>query len=299
MRKLPVILSSLLLLVGVAGCGASQASGTQGNSSGKPTQQTTFQQAKLDGNVTVGFANEKPYAYANSDGKLTGEAVEVARAVLDKLGIHKMTGVLTQFRSLIPGLNANRFDIITAGMFITPDRAKQIAFANPDYRIGESIAVKKGNPLNLHSYKDIANNSKAKVAVMSGAIEYNYLLKSGVPIARIVIVPDQPSAVSALEAGRADAITMTGPSLESMLKAANDAQLVRAQSFTQPVIDGKSVLGYGAAGFRQSDKDFRDAYNVELKKMEDSGQLLKIIEPFGFSKSELPGNVTALQLSQS
>ena len=53
--------------------------------------------------MTIGFANEVPYAYATPEGKLSGEAVEVARTVLQNMGINEMQGVLTEFGSLIPG----------------------------------------------------------------------------------------------------------------------------------------------------------------------------------------------------
>ena len=136
----------------------------------------TLEKAKEQGYVAVGFANEKPYAYKTADGELTGEAVEIARVILKNLGVKEMKGELTEFASLIPGLQAKRFDMITAGMFITPQRATQVGFANPEYSIGEAIAVKKGNPLNLHSYEDIGKHDTAKIAVPSGAIEYDYLI---------------------------------------------------------------------------------------------------------------------------
>src|SRR5690606_38787095 len=136
------------------------------------------------------------------------------------LGIHEMKGELTEFGSLIAGLQANRFDLITAGMFVNPERCEAVLFANPEYSIGEAIAVKKGNPLGLGSYEDIANNEKARVAVMTGAVEIGYLQKSGVPDERIIQVPDQASAISALQSGHVEAITMTGPSLQAMLESA-------------------------------------------------------------------------------
>ncbi len=295
MKKKPVVLVVLLALVlvtSVVGCGSSAP--TTGTTATK--QETTFEKAKRQGYVTVGFANEAPYAYATPDGKLTGEAVEVARAVLTKLGIKEMNGVLTEFGSLIPGLNAKRFDMITAGMFITPERAKQVAFANPDYQIGEGIAVKAGNPLNLHSYKDIAANSKAKIGVMTGAIENKYLTDSGVNAAQIVTVPDQPSAVAALQAGRVDAITMSGPALQTVIDKAKDSKIEKVKDYTQPVINGKSVVGYGAAVFRTSDSDFREAFNTQLAALEKSGELLKIIQPFGFSEENLPKGITVEQV---
>lgn len=286
------ILSSSLLF---AGCSADTAqTGAPGGE--QASGGSTLEKAKQQGFVTVGFANEVPYAYATPDGKLTGEAVEVARVVLERMGIPEMNGVLTEFGSLIPGLKANRFDIITAGMYITPKRAQEVAFANPEYSIGEAIAVKKGNPLNLKSYADIAANPAAKIAVMGGAIEIEYLEKSGVKKEQMVLVPDQPSAVSALQSGRADAITMTGPSLQAVLDSAKDDSLERVMDFVQPEIDGKSVRGYGAAAFRKEDADFVAAYNAELQKLKESGELLKILEPFGFTEQELPGEMTAEEL---
>ncbi|TWH58345.1 amino acid ABC transporter substrate-binding protein (PAAT family) [Desulfitobacterium sp. LBE] len=289
MKKLPLLKT---LLVGVlafsvfalGGCGTTETKGGDGMS--------TLEKAKEKGSVTVGFANEKPYAYKTADGKLTGEAVEIARAVLKELGINDMQGELTEFASLIPGLQAKRFDMVTAGMFITPERAEQVSFANPEYSIGEAIAVKKGNPLDLYSYEDIAKHGTAKVAVPGGAIEYDYLVASGVPKDRIVTVPDMPAALAALQAGRADVITATGPSIQATLDTANDPNLERVMDFTQPVIDGESVRGYGATAFRHEDSDFREAFNAELQKLKESGELLKILESFGFTEQELPGDTT-------
>lgn len=285
------------LLLGGCGSGTQEAQPATGEDAARVSQ-NTLERSKSQGFVTVGFANEKPYAYATPDGKLTGEAVEVARVILKRMGINEMNGVLTEFGSLIPGLKAKRFDMITAGMYITPKRAQEVTFANPEYSIGEAIAVKSGNPLNLKSYKDIATNPQAKVAVMSGGIEMEYLEKSGVKKEQMVLVPDQPSAVAALQAGRADAITMTGPSLQSVLESAKDDKLERVMDFVQPEIDGKSVRGYGAAAFRKEDEAFVKAYNEELQKLKDSGELLEILQPFGFTEQELPGEKTASELSQ-
>lgn len=290
----------MLFCILLVGCSSNEGDAKQGgaesNQSESTPSETTLAKAQREGFITVGFANERPYAYATPDGKLTGEAVEIARKVLSNLGIEQMDGVLTEFGSLIPGLKAERFDLITAGMFITKERAEQVSFANPEYSIGEAIAVKKGNPMDLHSYEDIKVNSKAKVAVMVGAIEAEYLKSVGVMESQIVMVPDQPSAISSLQSGRVDAITMTGPSLQAMLESAKDSSIERVMDFEQPVIDGKSVRGYGAAVFRKGDDEFREAFNSELKKLQKTGELLQILQPFGFTEQELPGDITTEEL---
>lgn len=281
---------------GAAAGGDAQTGAGEASTGGAAS--ATLEAARKQGYITVGFANEKPYAYKEANGELTGEAVEIARTVLQQLGIEEMRGELTEFGSLISGLQAKRFDLITAGMFINPNRCEAVAFANPEYSIGEAIAVQKGNPLGLHSYEDIKNSEEAKVAVMAGAVEIEYLQKSGVPDDRILKVADQAAVISALQSGRAQAATMTGPALQSMLDSAGDANLERVMEFEQPVIDGKSVRGYGATAFRKDDTAFRDAFNAELKKLNDSGELLNILQKFGFTEQELPGDATAEALCQ-
>lgn len=288
------LLISLLVAVSLTACNSGQNADSGNESDSKA--EGTLAKAIQNGSITVGFANEKPYAYKDANGELTGEAVEIARVILQRLGIHEMKGELTEFGSLIAGLQANRFDLITAGMFVNPERCEAVLFANPEYSIGEAIAVKKGNPLGLGSYEDIANNEKARVAVMTGAVEIGYLQKSGVPDERIIQVPDQASAISALQSGRVEAITMTGPSLQAMLESAGVQDIERVSEFTQPVIEGQSVRGYGATAFRLADKEFQEAYNAELAKMKESGELLEILQQFGFTEQELPGDMTAAEL---
>ncbi len=92
---------------------------------------TAFETAKQTGTVTVGLANEKPYAYIETDGKVTGAIVEVLRAALEPLGITKIEANVNEFSALVPGVMAGRFDIIGAGMYVTPKRCESIAFTNP------------------------------------------------------------------------------------------------------------------------------------------------------------------------
>src|SRR5690606_1898152 len=68
---------------------------------GTAMAQDTLQKIKDQGYIRIGFANEAPYGYATPDGKLTGESPEVARAILEKMGITEIDGVLTEFGSLI------------------------------------------------------------------------------------------------------------------------------------------------------------------------------------------------------
>ena len=174
-----------------------------------PASDTTLERIRREGIARVGYANDIPFGHATADGKLTGEAPEIVRKILSRMGIGKIEGVLVEFDSLIPALKAGRFDIIAAGMFIIPERCREIAFSEPTFSLGQAFLVKKGNPLNLHRYEDVAKNPNAILCVMKGAVEGNYARAVGIPESRIFIVPDTPSGLVAVKNGVADALALT------------------------------------------------------------------------------------------
>jgi polar amino acid transport system substrate-binding protein len=266
-----------------------------GGGSGGQAQQGALERAKQQGYIRVGFANEAPYGYAEPDGTLTGEAPEVARAVFKAMGIDDLQGVLTEFGSLIPGLQASRFDGIAAGMFITPERCGEILFSEPDYCAKTAFLVPKGNPEGITRFEDIAANPQLTLGVLTGAVEGDYAKKLGVKDSQLKPFRDPPSGVEGLAAGRVDAISLTSISLRNLLSTHSDANLELTEPFA-PVIDGEEQFGCGGYGFRKDDTALRDAFNAELAKLKESGGLLPIIEPFGFTEAELAGDETTEQL---
>ena len=273
----------------LAGCGGSTS--TSGES--------LLDQARKAGYIRVGFANEAPYGYADSSGKLTGEAPTVAGAIMKKLGVPSLQGVLTEFGALIPGLMANRFDMIAAGMFITPQRCNAILFSNPDYLATEALAVKAGNPHNLTDYQSLAN-SQAVVGAESGAVEGPWLAQSGVSSSRIQHFPDGPTGIQALASGRVDAFALTTISLEYLIKTGGYRNLEVTQPFI-PVIGGQKKLTAGGYGFRKSEASLVTQFNKQLAAMQQSGELVKLVEPFGFTGVTVTGayQVTATQVCKA
>ncbi|EKF19613.1 ectoine/hydroxyectoine ABC transporter solute-binding protein [Nitratireductor pacificus pht-3B] len=250
--------------------------------------QDALERAKESGYIRVGFANEAPYGFATPDGKLTGEAPEVAKAILAKMGIEEVDGVLTEFGSLIPGLKAGRFDIIAAGMFINPKRCEQVQFSEPSYGIGQAFLVAEGNPKGITDYGTVAGNGDLKLAVMAGAVEKGYAEKAGVAEGQLVILPDQSSLVSAVKAGRADAAALTALSIARM--ADNNEGVESTEPFGE--VAGESVKGHGGFAFRPEDKALYEEFNKNLKEFIGSDEHVALVTPFGFGKGYLPNKST-------
>src|SRR3546814_11761286 len=86
------------------------------------------------------------------------------------MGITEVDFEVSDFGALINGINAGRFDVIAAGMFINPERAQQVAFADPDYCATTGFAVPEGNPDGLADFQSVID-SGVTIGVLRGAVE--------------------------------------------------------------------------------------------------------------------------------
>lgn len=247
----------------------------------------TLARARETGTIKVGIANEAPYGFTDESGKVTGESVEVGRAVLQALGIGNIVATTVEFGSLIPALNASQFDMVTAGMFINPDRCANAAFSAPDYTAPTAFLVPTGNPQGVATFDDVKNKT-LRLAVLSGAVEQAYAQKSGIPDGQIQVFDTQNTLLQAVTAGRADAAALTNISLNDVVMK-NPGSAVEVTSGFFPTIDGEETVSAGAFVFRTGETELVDAFNAELKKLHESGQWLQIAAPFGFTQDNVPG----------
>ncbi|MGH3436612.1 MAG: ectoine/hydroxyectoine ABC transporter substrate-binding protein EhuB [Sciscionella sp.] len=242
-------------------------------------------QLKKQGSINIGVAGEVPYGYIDN-GKVTGEAPEVARAIFKKLGIDKVQAKQVSFKQLIPALNAKQFDMVCAGMDITAPRCKNAQFSIPDYSVPVSLLVPKGNPKNVVTFKDVIAK-KVKIAVETGAVEKDYATKVGVPESQILTFGSPDDLLSAVTSKRAYAGVLTSISIQTLVKKNPSAPVEAAKGF-KPVINGHAIAETGGFTFRKDESALVDAFNKQLKQLHESGEWLKIVTPFGFTKDNLP-----------
>jgi polar amino acid transport system substrate-binding protein len=236
-----------------------------------------LEQLKSQGFARVAIANEPPYTAVAADGKVSGAAPDVARVIFQRLGVPEIVASISEYGAMIPGLQAGRHDVVTAGLFMKPERCAAVAYSEPVLCDAEALLVKKGNPKGFKSYADIAKDTGATIGAPGGGTEEKLALEAGVPRERVIVVPDGQSGLKMVQDGRIDAYSLPVLSINDLIKKANDPNL----EVVAPV-EGAPVYCDGAA-FKKGDEALRDAFNVELAKLKESGEFAKIIEPYGFS----------------
>ena len=246
---------------------------------------SSLDEIKSRGVVTIGFGNEAPFSFTDGN-ELKGQEIAINRAIFAALGVNEIKGVQVDFGQLIPGLNAKRYDLVGAGMFINPDRCKQAAFSLPAYTVGTAFIVPKGNPKSINTFDDIKDKG-LKLAMYAGSAETYYARVLGIPDSQIVNISSQRDGMAAVTAGRADAFTTNAIGLRWYMKQSPDERVEMTDEFA-PVIDGVEQRGYGATTFRKEDKELLEAFNTELARLRDSGELLELIEPYGFAAVNIP-----------
>lgn len=275
------------LLAAAASVGAAGALGATGCSrapgEGKVAGGDLLGRLRGSGSVRIGIASEPPFGYVDANGEATGEAPEIAKVIFKKLGIAEVKAIPVEFGALIPGLKAQQFDVVSAGMYINPDRCAQVLFADPDYLMLDSFIVAKGNPHGIKSYKDVVDKG-LKLASGKAYAEIDYAKDAG--IKDILILPDQVAGLDAVAQGRVDAFAGTSVTVNAVVK---DQERVEATPRFQPQLDGKPAYGAGGFAFRLSEKNFRDTFNKELLalKKDNYRELLAIVGKFGFTMQEM------------
>lgn len=234
--------------------------------------------------LRVGFAIEKPYAYLTPDGQVTGEAPEIFRAVMKRLGTRDIDWVQMDFAHLLTELQRGRIDAIASGMFFTPERAQVANFSRPTATVKTAIVFRRNHPhaADIHRLADLASAKHLRWTALHGSVEFDLLKSMGIPASEIRTTADTERAMQAVTDGTADTLLISAVSARFALEEGS----VRWQSTlaVQTLEDGPS--GLPSMVFRKEDEVLRAKFDAELAKFLRSPEHLNLVSRFGFTTEE-------------
>jgi len=242
----------------------------------QPGSDDALGRLRKTGVVRIGYAIEAPFAILGDAGEVTGEAPEIARHMVESLGINRIEWHQMDLGGLIPELRAGRIDVIASGLFITPDRSGKVLFSRPSMAVRQAMLVPAGNPRGLRSYREIAGRPDVIAAVLAGSVEDMFMTRLGVADARLLRVPDALTGRRAVETGLAYALLLSEPSLRWMLSRGEPGRL-------EVAVDEEQESGLPAFAFRLDEPELRDAWDDALAAYLGSAGHLAMLGSLGLS----------------
>ncbi len=168
-----------------------------------------------DGKLVVGSDGAyAPVEFFDENNVLVGLDVDIAAALAEVLGVESSFEI-AGFDSLLPSLDAERYDVVMSAMSVNPERVQVVDFIEY-FNAGVGVIVASGNPKNIKTVDDLCGSN---VAVQKGTVQVDLLQgtvdapggldkackdagKDGITVLEF---DTDPEAVQALVAGQADA----------------------------------------------------------------------------------------------
>lgn len=173
-------------------------------------------------NLRIGTSlTQMPWGFYDDDQKPTGVDVALCGAIAKQLGATSEF-INLDFKGLIPALQAGRFDMVCAAMYITPERQKAVAMV-PYIQASQTVVAKKSaaieglDGLCGHSVSVLQGSGSLKVLQETSA----KCEAAGKPAVTIQAFDTQPVAIRALENDSVEAFIATD-SLISFYMTKND-----------------------------------------------------------------------------
>ena len=233
--------------------------------------------------VVIAYIEEPPFGWTESN-QAAGADIELAEAVLRAIGVTHIEHRLTTFSELLPGVEAGRWDM-NVPLFVTPERASQVAFSLPVWTIGDGFLVRSGNPKGLNSYALLAERHDARLGIIAGQVQRESARASGVSEDQIVIFEQQSDAIEALRSGTIDAYASTAVGNRVLADRIGGAVFEAVEDDTEK--DGTQLPPAGAFSFNKNNGRLLNAVNEQLRLYLGSPDHRTRMSKFGITRKEI------------
>ena len=226
--------------------------------------------AEEDGKLVMATnATFPPYEYYDADKQIVGIDVEVAGLIAEKLGLELEVSDM-EFDSIIAAVKQGKADIGMAGITITEERKKNVAFSDTYTKATQMIIVQEGSAIaSPDDLKDV------KIGVQTGTTGDLYvsdLSEDGVEVMQFSKGID---AVIALTQGKVDAVVIDGEPAKVFVEG-NEGLVLLDEAFTEEEY---------AIAVAPENEELLEQINTALAELEESGELQAVVDKYISSDS--------------
>ena len=245
-KTIALFVTALLLVTCLVGCGNKKAENT----------------------LTVATSPDfAPFEYLSDDNSVIGIEVDIMQKIADSLG---MELVLEQmdFDSVLPGVQAGKYDVGMSGITITEKRKENALFTDAYYSAAQAIVVLTDSAVTCKA--DLEGKA---VSVQTGTTAEDYCMENGYNVQAFAANSD---AELALVSGKVEAWVIDKATAVAMVAQYNadngEALTVLSEAMTEEPY---------AFAFSLDNKELAEKVNTALKALLADGTVEAIFESYG------------------
>ncbi|MEY4758304.1 MAG: hypothetical protein RJA34_3202 [Pseudomonadota bacterium] len=215
----------------------------------------------------------EPFTFKTADGKPTGFDVDIANALCEKMK-RKCVFVEQVWDSMIPGLQAKKYDVIISSMSITEDRLKVVDFSDKYYNTPSKIVLK-----NDVKFSGPASIKGKKIGVLKGSTQEKYAMGELKP-AGVNIVPyeAQDQVYLDIKSGRLD-----GTVADILEVGGGFLSKPEGKDYTtvgEPLFIPKYFGSGAGVAMRKGQKELKASVNSAIKAIRADGTYKKLNDKY-------------------
>lgn len=244
-KKLLALALAVLFVFSLAACGKSNS--------------LTVEEGKLTMATNASFP---PYEYYEGD-NIVGIDAEIAGLIADKLGL-ELEIADVEFSSIIPGVQANKYDMGMAGMTVTEERKEKVNFSD-SYAKGIQVVIVKEDS-DIASIDDLEGK---KIGVQESTTGDIYA-SDDYGEENVTKYANGNLAVEGLKSGKVDCVIIDNEPAKAYV-AANEGLKILDTSYADEDY---------AISFNKNNTELQEKVNAALKELIADGSVQKIIDKY-------------------
>ena len=251
-KMIALLLAALMICAMFTGCGE---------------KGTTLKSVQKAGKLTIATSPDfPPFESLGDNNEVVGIEIDVLNLICEQLGV---TLEITQrdFDSVLPGVQAGKFDVGVSGISVTEKRQKNVLFTDPYCLAAQAIVVTEGSSITCK-----ADLEGKKVSVQTGTTAESFCMDNGYDVSSFAANSD---AQTALTSGKVDAWVIDDLTAADMVKvynAAGGGQLV--------ILDEAMTTEPYAFAFAFGSEDLVAEINTILNGLVADGTIASIFEKY-------------------
>lgn len=252
-KKIAAVVLSVLMLCGcLTACGGG----------------ATVDSVKKTGKLTIATSPDfPPFEELNADGTVTGIEIEIMELICKELGV-TLDIKQMDFDSVLPGIQAGKYDVGVSGISVTPKREKNVKFTVPYCLAAQAIVVLEGSDIQAK-----ADLTGKKISVQSGTTAETFCMENQYDISAFKANAD---AQAALVDGKVAAWVIDDLTAAEMVATYNEGN----PATKLVILDEAMTTEPYAFAFHLKSGELVEQINTILQKLVDDGTVEKIFEKY-------------------